>query len=940
MTTRGHPPEHGDNGGGADGGIDLNSAPTEALAGLRGVSARLAERIVASRPFRGLEDLLQVEGVSERLLERLRAQGAVVTHREPDGGASHVPVPVRAKVRMEGRTARGVELATYLFDEDGNALGWAPLEKGEAETALPAGIAGRMVTAVVAPVERDRAVSLERLLARGAPAVRVPVDDLKRGMDLGVVELNRKLFKKSCCRIRGVVVRKVTLPNGRVVSRPLCNARVVICEVDESPRRLITRLPDDLVVRLRDELIQIAVPRPGPFPGPDPSPLLTRVGAPVAPVSAVAEVPAATDATQATHATHTTHVANMTRATHATHLHEIAATPPVLSHAAIARRWLEANLDLLALQWCRLPWLHRDYRVDCIATVEVDDRGGFDTDIEYPCYGDRPDLYFKVEQRCDGEEWRVVHAPSVACTTRWNFCCGDQVEIDVTSTSAGLGPALAPLVHVSGVSDPAVVGAWETLPYDSQVFAVHAAVLRTGQVLLFSGGAEIGLPLQSRVWDLFTGGLASHSFPDDLFCAFQNALPDGRILVMGGSNYTGPHGRGIKATYTFDPTGAWTKHADMAVGRWYPTSVALPDGHVLVMSGRDAGGAVAALVERFDPGSNTWSTLPSSANKTLDIYPSLHVMADGRVFYTGTRWAGGNSSPRPWTPPDTALFDPATNTWSDVGPHVVPNRTEAVSVLLPPRDSAAHFHGHGEETPPPGTLTRVLVLGGDCGSPAERSSAEIVDLSEHDPAWRRLPDMHHRRVHPNAVLLPNGDVLVCAGIERFKWDPDPGGVLEAELFDSQAETWRRAAAMSTARQYHSVSVLLPDARVLNTGSVGGTGGRTNLLSMEVYSPPYLFRGPRPRITGHPTSVARGAAFTVTSPDACRVRRIVLVRPGAPTHHTDSDQRLLPLEFERQGRCRLRVEVPPEPALLPPGYYMLFVLDDYGVPSVAKFVRVT
>jgi hypothetical protein len=286
------------------------------------------------------------------------------------------------------------------------------------------------------------------------------------------------------------------------------------------------------------------------------------------------------------------------------------------------------------------------------------------------------------------------------------------------------------------------------------------------------------------------------------------------------------------------------------------------------------------------------------------------------------------------------LFDPATNTWSDVAVHVIPNRTEGTSVLLPPRASAAHHHGHGEAMPPPGTLSRVLVLGGDCGSPAERVSAEIIDLADPNPHWTRIADMHHRRVNPNAVLLADGNVLVCAGITGFKWDPDPGRVLEAEIFDPQGLAWRRAASMAEGRQYHSVSVLLADGRVLNTGSVGGTGGGSNLLSMEVYSPPYLFRGPRPRITAYPTTVGRGETLVLSSPDACRIRRVALVRPGAPTHHTDTEQRYLSLDFAREGRCELHATIPAGAGLLPPGYYMVFILDDCDVPSVARFVHVS
>lgn len=241
--------------------------------------------------------------------------------------------------------------------------------------------------------------------------------------------------------------------------------------------------------------------------------------------------------------------------------------------------------------------------------------------------------------------------------------------------------------------------------------------------------------------------------------------------------------------------------------------------------------------------------------------------------------------------------------------------------------------------PPPGTTSRVLVLGGDCGSPSERNSAEVIDLADAAPAWTRTADMNHRRVNPNAVILPNGDVLVCAGIEKFKWDTDPGRVLESELFDPQAMTWRRAGVMTVGRQYHSVSVLLPDGRVLNAGSVGGSGGQTNLLSMEVFSPPYLFRGPRPKITSYPGTAAHGTNIKIRTPDACRIRSAAFIRPGAPTHHTDSDQRFVPVDIQREGACDLILPIPSSRAVMPPGYYMLFILDDCGVPSHAKFIRI-
>ena len=819
------------------------------------------------------------------------------------------------------------EMIAHVFDEDGNRLCHCALERKGGELELPDDLVGKTITLAFEPkqVARGKDPDLSQLISRGIPVVRAVYAGKRKPIVVGEVVLDRRLFKRSCCRVRGRVVRRIRLDNGVVLERPLCNARIVICEVDTSPRRIIELLPEDLLSRFIDELTDLLPPRPRPEPIPEPWP--------PGPLPPPPPPPPPFDH----------------HGGHAAHGHGGAETvteaPKRLTHQAATmlfpsanRALLLANVHLLESIWCRFSWLHTRYTTDCLKTVELDSSGRFDTDISYYCYGDRPDLYFKVEQGCNGD-WTTIHAPNIACNTRWDYCCGDEVEIVITSPNAGLGTLLQPYAHPYSAGDPASIGRWDLLPYSSEVFVAHAAVMRTGKVLLFSGGSERQLPLESRVWDPKLGTLSPQTFQDDLFCAFQVVLPDGRVLVMGGSNYNGPHGRGILATLTFDPvTQSWAKHADMANGRWYPTAVGLTDGDVLVFSGNAAGGGIVQQVERFSPATNTWSALPATANRSLEIYPSLHLMASGKVFYTGTRWAGNS---RAWAPaPQTALFDPATNAWTDVGLHVITNRTEAMSVLLPPRASAAHHHGHGEEMPPPGTLSRVLVLGGECGAPAERVSAEVIDLAVHAPTWTRIADMHHRRVNPNAVILADGHVLVCAGIAGFKWDGDPGYALEAEILDSQTLTWSRAAAMQVGRQYHSISVLLPDGRVLNAGSVGGSGGFTNLTSMEVFSPPYLFRGPRPRVTGYPASATWGETITLTSPDACRVRSIALVRPGGITHHTDSEQRYMPLEFARDGRCGLAAAIPNERAVIPPGYYMLFVLDDCGVPSEAKFISIS
>jgi hypothetical protein len=155
-----------------------------------------------------------------------------------------------------------------------------------------------------------------------------------------------------------------------------------------------------------------------------------------------------------------------------------------------------------------------------------------------------------------------------------------------------------------------------------------------------------------------------------------------------------------------------------------------------------------------------------------------------------------------------------------------------------------------------------------------------------------------------------------------------------ELYEAATGQWTLGPAQDELRTYHSTALLLPDATVLSAGD-DGHGGSSNDTA-EIYEPPYLFKGARPSITSAPASVTYGDSFTVrTSTDATKA---VLMAPAAVTHANDMSQRNVPLDVSVQTAGSLSVEAPTVPELAPPTYYMLFVLNDQGVPSVAKFIR--
>ena len=141
--------------------------------------------------------------------------------------------------------------------------------------------------------------------------------------------------------------------------------------------------------------------------------------------------------------------------------------------------------------------------------------------------------------------------------------------------------------------------------------------------------------------------------------------------------------------------------------------------------------------------------------------------------------------------------------------------------------------------------------------------------------------------------------------------------------------------MQVPRLYHSTALLLPDGRVLSAGS-GNDGPAVDQTRGQIFSPPYLFKGPRPAISTVPGVLQYASAFDVVTPDAAAINSVALIRPGAVTHAFDEDQRYLPLTFSRDTG-RVIVQAPLNGNYAPPGYYMLFVIAN-GVPSVASWVR--
>jgi hypothetical protein len=449
-------------------------------------------------------------------------------------------------------------------------------------------------------------------------------------------------------------------------------------------------------------------------------------------------------------------------------------------------------------------------------------------------------------------------------------------------------------------ADPATTGQW-TAPFDLKLVSIHAVLLHTGQVLLFSWPSNT-VGSAAQLWDPGSGSLTdvSLTYQRDIFCAGTTVMPDGRVFIAGGHLYQGVFGNGVANTTIFDPaSGAFTEGPAMSQARWYPTTAELGDGTVLIFAGTTTPNVQATTVDAYVPSTQALTTLPASASKAMVTYPRMHLTTGGLLAWTnlGT----------------TYFFHPATSAWAK-GPKLNSGGRGITdtSVLLP-------------------GLSKIMEIGGSSPSGAT-NTAEILDTSSSTPSWHYTSPMHYARLWANTVLLADGSVLVVGGGTSGSYT---GPVFTAERYDPVTATWTDMAAQTAPRMYHSTALLLPDGRVLSAGQSKGSYQTTG----EIFSPPYLFAGPRPAIINAPAAVGYAQQFTISTPDWASIARVALVRAGAVTHSVNFDQRYVDLTYQPDGSGGLAATSPADSNHAPPGWYMLFIVTASGVPSVASWVEV-
>jgi hypothetical protein len=383
--------------------------------------------------------------------------------------------------------------------------------------------------------------------------------------------------------------------------------------------------------------------------------------------------------------------------------------------------------------------------------------------------------------------------------------------------------------------------------------------------------------------------------------------------------------QGTNDAYIFNTaTSSFEDVSSMHYARWYPTLAEMGNGMVMTMSGLDGQGQVTVNSEMFNPATRTWAQGPVHGFPT---YPATFLTEDGRLFFTGSNAGYGPDTPA-WRTP--GLWNTKTDGFQPVPGIPDPKNLEtSASVLLPPAQKQS-----------------IMVLGGGGVGQSNTATADtrLIDLAAPDPHWVRGPDLAQPTRYPITVLLPNDDVLVTGG-SRYYRGMHGSDNRDTRIYHVATNSFSPAADSITGRDYHSGGILLPNGSVLTLGGNPLFGNKQDTTpetfnqEIDVYYPPYMFQGIRPRIEEAPTVMEPGHRYVIRVSQPSKIKYLRLMRPDNPTHVTDVNARSIAVPFQRVGGDDLDVTIPSNTNLIPPSYYMLFAVSRSGVPSTAAWVRV-
>ncbi|EXL65576.1 hypothetical protein IWW34DRAFT_810563 [Fusarium oxysporum f. sp. albedinis] len=494
--------------------------------------------------------------------------------------------------------------------------------------------------------------------------------------------------------------------------------------------------------------------------------------------------------------------------------------------------------------------------------------------------------------------------------------------VSYTPPKPGLGTWSAtldfPVIPVAGIVEPlsGEVVVWSAYRYDA-----------------FQGTTPRGGFTLTSIWDPATGIISNQNVTNnhhDMFCPGISMNAEGETVVTGGND--------AKKTSILETDGNWVPGPDMVIARGYQSSATTSDGSIFVIGGSWSGPRGGKNGEKYDPKTKTWTYLPKCLVKPMltndkdgiskaDNHAWLFAWKKQSVFQAGPstamNWYFTDGTQGDTKPAGTRRINGRIDPDSMCGNAVMFDATKgkiltfggATSYATTPATANAHVLTIGE----PGT-TAQTALAGNNGQGL------------------------HARIFATSVVLPDGTVFITGGQTQSRQFTDEFAVLEPELYLPSSNSFIKQQPNTIPRTYHSISLLLPDGTVFNGG--GGLCGscKWNHFDAQIFSPAYLYDSngnlaTRPKITAVSAKTAKeGSTITVTTNGA--IKSASLIRYGTATHTVNTDQRRIPLTLAGAGTNKYSFKIPDDSGIAIPGYWMLFVLNAAGVPSVASTIKVT
>ncbi|WKT39909.1 Coagulation factor 5/8 C-terminal domain [Fusarium oxysporum f. sp. vasinfectum] len=507
-----------------------------------------------------------------------------------------------------------------------------------------------------------------------------------------------------------------------------------------------------------------------------------------------------------------------------------------------------------------------------------------DWTVKYANFDTQPARYVKLVAltEANGNPWTSIAELNV-------FQANDYVPPQ--ASQGAWGPTINfPIIPVAGTVDP-----------------------NTGRVLVWSSWAETPS----------TGQVAERQVTEtnhDMFCPGISLDGNGQLVVTGGNN--------AERTSLFDPVQqAWVSGPNMQVARGYQSSATTSTGKVFTIGGSWSGGESFKNGEVYDPKKKTWTLLnKADVQKMLTNDAQGLFRSDNHAWLfgwkSGTVFQAGPSKNMNWyyTEKKNGDVKTAGQRASDRG--VAPDAMCGNAIMFDAVKGKILTHG---------------------GTPNYQDSDATTDahiITVGNP----VRVFFFPRVFHSSVVLPNGNVFITGGQQYAVPFEDSTPQLQPEMYYPDRDGFELMKPNNIVRTYHSIALLLPDGRVFNGGGGLCGGCDTNHFDAQLYTPPYLYDSKgklatRPKITSVSVSTIK-VGGTVTVQTGGAIVQASLVRYGTATHTVNSDQRRIPLTLANAGKNSYSFQVPSDPGVALPGYWMLFVMDKNGVPSVASTIKVT